>query len=625
MGVFLMSVAKSGALAGAAVALGISFAGLPVTGIAAADSADTAASQGSDAGSTTGSTTGSATSSKGQRQGGKARTGASARAASPTDTANSALESSDSAASSVGSSLRSAASDAAGSASSASRGSVSNSRSAHRSRPGPAAGLPGGDSPVAGTADVETPAGSPGEQQTAAVDTVSDSNVGTDVVSGAEATDSQARPVAAATSARVAAFRVASASAVTDIFSGILGSIQGFFEGALLLVRRAFFNQAPTVDPVQLTGQSEGLITGTIGAVDPEGEGISYSLVQAPLYGTVAIASDGTYTYTPGDGFDGVDAFTVAAADDGLFHFNLLNPLRGPSTQAVVSVTQGESGARVNFNFIYGTGSQYWSQSARSALQTTAILLSSYFVVDAPVTVTYDVTGEYSPLTSTLATAGSDLVSTDPGFYQTVVQNKILNGVDSNGAAADGVITWNFGNAWAFGNSVSNSQYDFQSTAMHELLHTLGFLSNVDSAGSNSGDNWTQFDSFVVTSNGTNAIGNDYKWKTAFNSNLTGSNGGLYFGGPNAVAAYGGLVPLYTPNPWQSGSSMSHLDDSTFTGNDEQLMNAISDTGLGVRELSEVELGILQDLGYTIAPHSISAFLFFGLLLIRRRKVSIAS
>ena len=25
---------------------------------------------------------------------------------------------------------------------------------------------------------------------------------------------------------------------------------------------------------------------------------------------------------------------------------------------------------------------------------------------------------------------------------------------------------------------------------------------------------------------------------------------------------------------------MSHLDDSTFTGNNEQLMNAISDTGL---------------------------------------------
>ena len=277
MGVFLMSVAKSGALAGAAVALGISFAGLPVIGIAAADSADTATSQGSDAGA---ATTGSTTASKGQRQGGKPRTGASARAASPTDTVASAPETSDGAASTVGGSLRSAASDTAasdtaGSGPSASRESVANPRSAHRSRPGPVTGQSEADSPVVGSADVETPAGSPDQQHSAAVDTVADSNAGADVVSGAATADSQARPVAAATTARVAAFRVPSASAVTDIFSGILGSIQGFFEGALLLVRRAFFNQAPTVDPVQLTGQSEGLITGTIGPFDPEGEGIS--------------------------------------------------------------------------------------------------------------------------------------------------------------------------------------------------------------------------------------------------------------------------------------------------------------------------------------------------------------
>lgn len=619
-----MSVAKGGALVGAAVVLSISFAGLPVSGIAAADSGDTSASQGADSSGSAGA----ATTSRNQRQGVNARTGSSARGTSPGETAPSAPESTDSVASSVGSSLRSAASDSLGSATSPGRAGDSSQRPARRAKVGTVAvGQADGGSPLSASTDVETTAGPSGLQSDAAKGGASDSGsnlVGADAATGAEAVDVQISPVVAATSARVAAFRVPTASAVTDIFTGIFGSIQGFFEGALLLVRRALFNQAPTVDPVQLTGHSEGPITGTIGAVDPEGEAISYSVVQAPLYGTVSLQSDGSYTYTPGDGFNGVDAFTVAAADQGLFHFNLLDPFRGPSTQAVVSVTQGESGPRVNFNFVYGSGAQYWTQSARSALQTTAIVLSSYFEVDAPVTITYDVTGEYSPLTSTLATAGSDLVSTDPGFYQTVVQNKILNGVDSNGSAADGVITWNFGNAWAFGNSVSNSQYDFQSTAMHELLHTFGFLSNVNNAGSNGGDNWTQFDSFVVTSNGTKAIGNDFKWKTAINSNLSGGNGGLYFGGPNAVAAYGGLVPLYTPNPWQSGSSMSHLDDSTFTGNKEQLMNAISDTGLGVRTLSNVELGILEDLGYTIAPHSVSAFLFFGLLLIRRRKVSIA-
>lgn len=40
--------------------------------------------------------------------------------------------------------------------------------------------------------------------------------------------------------------------------------------GALLLVRRTLFNQAPIVTPVQTTGQAGGPISGRVGAVDPE-------------------------------------------------------------------------------------------------------------------------------------------------------------------------------------------------------------------------------------------------------------------------------------------------------------------------------------------------------------------
>ena len=52
---------------------------------------------------------------------------------------------------------------------------------------------------------------------------------------------------------------------------------------------------------------------------------------------------------------------------------------------------------------------------------------------------------------------------------------------------------------------------------------------------------------------------------------------------------------------------MSHLDDQTFTDNDltaknaKQLMNSATDPGPGVRTLSPIELGILKDLGYTVA------------------------
>lgn len=95
-------------------------------------------------------------------------------------------------------------------------------------------------------------------------------------------------------------------------------------------------------------------------------------------------------------------------------------------------------------------------------------------------------------------------------------------------------------------------------------------------------------------------IGSDFTWNNSYDPNLTGENGGLYFGGSDAIAAYGARVPLYTPSPWESGSSVSHLDDRTFVGVNRKMMNAQVRVGRGIRDLSSVELGILADLGYTV-------------------------
>ncbi len=280
-------------------------------------------------------------------------------------------------------------------------------------------------------------------------------------------------------------------------------------------------------------------------------------------------------------------------------------------------------GARLTFDFNYGTGSQHWSSAARDALEAAALALSSYFVVDAPVTLTYDVSGENSPNSSTLAWASSELAGSSSGFLGTVVQEKILSGVDFNGSAADAEINFNFGSPWSLGNSVGSRQYDFQSTAMHELAHTFGFISYVDRAGSNYYRDWTIFDSFIANSSDERVIGPDLRWNTAYDPNLTGGNGGLYFAGPNAVAAHGGLVPLHTPRPWSSGSSVTHLSDSSFTGSNAQMMNAFVSTGQGIRTLSPIELGIFTDLGYTmVSSQQTFAVLFVTVLLVRRRKTS---
>ncbi|MEU0497412.1 Ig-like domain-containing protein [Mycobacterium sp. NPDC006124] len=396
--------------------------------------------------------------------------------------------------------------------------------------------------------------------------------------------------------------------------AGFFGAVQALIAGAPLpdplkaalsgtayTVRRSLYNSAPTVTPLQLTGTSDTAVAGRVSASDPDGDQIAYRVVQGPASGTLQLNSDGSFTYTPGDGFDGVASFVVLAQDLGL-HVNLLNPFRGPGTSAGALVNEGA----IKFDFNYTTGANFWSDEARAALASSANRVTAYFLVTRPVTLTYDVTGEDSTASSKLASAGSGLVSTDPGFWQTVVQSKLLTGVDANGDAADGSIDWNFAKGWDYGDSVSADNYDFVSTAMHELMHSFGFLSVIDAPGKNADGEWTVLDGFIQTSGGAKPVTYDYRWNAAYDPNLTGAAGGFYFGGANAVAAYGGLVPLYTPNPWEDGSSMSHLDDTTFTGANEQMMNAKTDTGLGVRVLSPIELGILKDIGYTVVIPSVA-------------------
>ncbi|WP_237571920.1 Ig-like domain-containing protein [Mycolicibacterium lacusdiani] len=384
-------------------------------------------------------------------------------------------------------------------------------------------------------------------------------------------------------------------------------------EGALWTARRTFLNQAPTVAPV-LVSSSGGPIAGRVDAVDPEGDRLVYRLSKAPTRGSVLVNPDGTYVYTPGADFNGVDTFVITADDMGT-DVNLLNPFRGVGTSAGMLVNQGA----ITFSFNYTTGAQYWSTEARDALRSVADGMATQFLVTAPVVITYDVTAENSSTSGKLAAAGSDLVSEAAGFLRTVVQNKLITGVDANGSAADGEIEWNFAYGWGLGDTVGADEYDFASTAMHELLHSFGFLSYIDERGKNTGRSWTSMDGFIVTQTGAKPIGSGYRWNTAYDGNLTGAKGGLFFGGAHAVAAYGGLVPLFTPNPWESGSSGSHLDDATFTGANQKMMNAKTDTGLGIRVLSQVELGILRDLGYTVVPQTSTVAMAAMVLIVVRR------
>jgi len=267
----------------------------------------------------------------------------------------------------------------------------------------------------------------------------------------------------------------------------------------------------------------------------------------------------------------------------------------------------------------------------RGAFESAAGVLSGSIQTASPVTVTIAVSS-FVANNAFLATAGSDPVSLTPGFHPTVLQDKILShgARDANGASPDATVFWNFFHNWDYDDAVGAGAYDYKSTVTHELMHALGFISNIDAAGrgwnfatSGTPDAWSAFDRFVVAADGTPLVNAaNHSFNTSLQAALTG-NPGAFFGGPNAVAANGGqLVPLYSPSPFESASSIHHLNDASFSHPD-LLMESTVFTGPAPRGLSAVEAGILSDLGYSVSvvpEPGVNLLLLLGLAAFARKR-----
>jgi len=286
--------------------------------------------------------------------------------------------------------------------------------------------------------------------------------------------------------------------------------------------------------------------------------------------------------------------------------------------------------AQITFSFSYngtaGVGFNDTGQAGtdrKAALNDAGTTLASFFTTAAPRTVTFAVESS-STNNTTLASASSDLATNTAGFNRTVVQEKILTGIDTNGGTVDGNITWNWFHNWDITNSVAGGAYDFKSTVMHEILHAFGFTSSTGAAGTNTGTAWNTFDNFLTTSNGTRLISVGGVFDTGQNSALTGGPG-VFFSGSNAMAANSGnRVAIFSPSPWSDGSSGAHTDDGTYANT---MMISATNTGPGARTLTAIERGILTDIGYSMTaipePSTYAAILgvvALGVTVIRRRR-----
>ena len=109
------------------------------------------------------------------------------------------------------------------------------------------------------------------------------------------------------------------------------------------------------------------------------------------------------------------------------------------------------------------------------------------------------------------------------------------------------------------------NEYDLQSVFIHEMGHGLGFLStdSYDSFfGYGSIEQPTPFDAYVQVEDGRR-LSDLPTPSIELGKALTSP---LVWSGPLGIAANGGVKPiLYAPKKYEEGSSVSHLDESTYS------------------------------------------------------------
>ena len=162
--------------------------------------------------------------------------------------------------------------------------------------------------------------------------------------------------------------------------------------------------------------------------------------------------------------------------------------------------------------------------------------------------------------------AGFDKAPDSSLWYPSALANA-LAGKDLDPKQSEMVIQVNSLAEWNTRNDgISHTnEYDLQSVFIHEMGHGLGFLStdSFDSLfGYGSIDQPTPFDAYAQLEDGrrlSDLPSPSLELGKALRSTLLWS-------GPIGIAANGGVKPiLYTPTKYEEGSSISHLDEATYS------------------------------------------------------------
>ncbi|TXK83539.1 S-layer homology domain-containing protein [Paenibacillus sp. N3.4] len=110
----------------------------------------------------------------------------------------------------------------------------------------------------------------------------------------------------------------------TDTFTFMANDGIADSDAAVITVNIQTSNHAPVASDAAFNGPQNTAISGTLSAIDVDGDALSYSIVTNGTKGTAVVTNSatGSFTYTPNPGATGTDTFTFKA-NDGKMESNL--------------------------------------------------------------------------------------------------------------------------------------------------------------------------------------------------------------------------------------------------------------------------------------------------------------
>lgn len=246
---------------------------------------------------------------------------------------------------------------------------------------------------------------------------------------------------------------------------------------------------------------------------------------------------------------------------------------------------------------------------ARAAFEYAVTILESMLPAGTDMTViaTWEKISTENVLGTSVITgfaAGWGIDALDPlAYYPVSLAEKISGEKFNDDLQGDFQLKINSSIEWYTGTDgrTPSTKYDMVTVVLHELCHGLGFFDSMSVSSPvgyyGLGGLPVVFDNFVE-----NLAGQRLTDTLVFESSTTEFydqlvSGQLYFNGP-LVRQYtkGSRARLYAPSTWDSGSSVSHLDEDTNP--DNPLMTPFIDLGEAIHNPGRFTMMMLGDMGW---------------------------